>query len=83
MSIVAPRSDDKQEVTRWQYFISQMLSGKLRTALKATTFSLLPGASATPAELGEVVVELTNNTTLTFKAKGSDGVVRSGTITLS
>ena len=42
-----------------------------------------PGSSVTPAENGEMVVEATNNTTLTFKLKGSDGTVRSGTITLS
>ena len=42
-----------------------------------------PSASVTPANNGELVVEATNNTTLTFKLKGSDGTVRSGTITLS
>lgn len=42
-----------------------------------------PGASVAPVNNGEVVVEFTNNTTLTFKAKGSDGTVRSGTVTLS
>lgn len=42
-----------------------------------------PGASVTPVDNGDVVFELTNNTTLTVKAKGSDGVVRSGTITLA
>lgn len=47
------------------------------------TFGFKPGASVTPANNGDVVFELTNNTTLTIKAKGSDGVVRSGTITLA
>jgi hypothetical protein len=42
-----------------------------------------PGASVTPANNGQVTVELTNNTTLTFKAKGSDGTVRSATLTLA
>jgi hypothetical protein len=46
------------------------------------TFGFTPGASVTPADNGDVVFELTNNTTLTVKAKGSDGVVRSGTIVL-
>jgi hypothetical protein len=32
---------------------------------------------------GEVTFELTNNTTLTFKARGSDGTTRTGTITLA
>lgn len=47
------------------------------------TFGFTPGASVTPADNGDVVFELTNNTTLTVKAKGSDGVVRSGTIVLA
>ena len=47
------------------------------------TFGFTPGASVTPADNGDVVFELTDNTTLTIKAKGSDGVVRSGTVTLS
>ena len=42
-----------------------------------------PSSSVTPASNGDLVVEATNDTTLTFKLKGSDGVVRSGTITLS
>ena len=42
-----------------------------------------PGTSVTPIDNGDVVFELTNNTTLTVRAKGSDGTVRSGTITLS
>lgn len=39
-----------------------------------------PGSSVTPANIGDVTAELTNNTTLTFKAKGSDGVVRPFTL---
>lgn len=42
-----------------------------------------PPASATPAAIGDLVIEATNDTTLTFKYKGSDGVVRSGSIVLS
>lgn len=42
-----------------------------------------PGASVTPVDNGDVVFELTNNTTLTIKAKGSDGVVRSVALTLA
>lgn len=42
-----------------------------------------PGASVTPANNGDVVFQLTSNTQLTVKAKGSDGVVRSGNITLA
>lgn len=42
-----------------------------------------PGASVTPPDNGDVVIEFTNNTTLTFKGKGSDGVVRTATLTLA
>jgi hypothetical protein len=39
--------------------------------------------SVTPANNGDLVVECTSNTQLTFKYKGSDGVVRSNTLALS
>ena len=42
-----------------------------------------PGASVTPSSNGQLTVEATNNTTITFKLKGDDGTVRTGTITLS
>lgn len=45
--------------------------------------SLFPGASVTPANNGEVTFELTSDTTLTIKVRGSDGVVRSGAIVLA
>lgn len=44
---------------------------------------ITPGASKTPANNGEVVFELTSNTSLRIKAKGSDGTVRSVTLTLA
>lgn len=47
------------------------------------TIGFTPGSSVTPVDNGDVVVEATNNTTLTFKLKGSDGTIRSGTLTLS
>ncbi len=48
-------------------------------------FNLLfrPAASVTPAANGDLVIQATSNTSLTFKYKGSDGTVRSGSITLS
>jgi hypothetical protein len=49
----------------------------------ANNLNLAPSASVTPANNGDLVFEATDNTTLTFKYKGSDGVVRSGTVTLS
>lgn len=42
-----------------------------------------PGASVTPTDNGDVVFELTSNTSLTVKAKGSDGTVRSVVLTLA
>jgi hypothetical protein len=51
--------------------------------LSAAALTIAPGASVTPANNGEIMFELTDNTTLTIKAKGSDGVVRSGTVTLA
>ena len=42
-----------------------------------------PSSSVTPANNGELVVEATSNTTLKFKLKGSDGTVRSVSLTLS
>ena len=41
------------------------------------------GTTVTPANNGEFVIEETSNTVLTFKMKGSDGTVRSATLTLA
>ena len=40
-------------------------------------------ASATPHKEGEMVFQLTSNTSLTIKVKGTDGVIRSANITLA
>ena len=42
-----------------------------------------PGASATPASNGDMVFEITDNSTLTIKVKGSDGTVRVVALTLT
>lgn len=42
-----------------------------------------PASSVTPSGIGELVIEATSNTTLRFKYKGSDGTVRSASLTLS
>lgn len=44
---------------------------------------LFPPSSVTPATNGEVTFELTSNTTLTVKVKGSDGTVRSVALMLA
>lgn len=51
--------------------------------LVSANINLKPDASVTPANNGEMIIEATNNTTITFKYKGSDGTVRSGTISLT
>lgn len=40
-------------------------------------------ASSTPVNNGDLTMQLTSNTSLTFKVKGSDGTVRSGSIALA
>ena len=45
--------------------------------------TLIPGTSITPDTNGQITIEFTNNTTLTFKGKGTDGVLRTGTLTLA
>jgi len=42
-----------------------------------------PTATAVPTGLGDMVFQLTNDTTLVVKVKGSDGTVRSATLTLA
>lgn len=42
-----------------------------------------PGSSNAPVNNGDVTFELTSNTTLTIKAKGSDGTIRSVALTLA
>ena len=44
---------------------------------------LYPAASVTPTTNGELAIQATSDTSLTFKLKGTDGTVRSGSITLS
>lgn len=44
---------------------------------------LRPPASVTPQKAGDMVYQLTNDTTLVIKVKGLDGVVRSTTLTLA
>lgn len=53
----------------------------LETGLDEMKFH--PQSSIDPGFNGDLVVEATSNTTLTFKYRGSDGVTRAGTITLS
>lgn len=47
------------------------------------TIVSMPGSSVTPMTNGQVAIEFTSNGSLTFRARGSDGQVRSATLTLS
>jgi len=47
------------------------------------SFGFTPGTSVTPVDNGDVTISFTNNTTITISGKGSDGTVRSVTLTLS
>lgn len=60
---------------------NQHLGGMAFQSPEAVTIK--PQASAVPQELGDLVIQATSNTSLTFKYKGSDGTVRTGSITLS
>jgi hypothetical protein len=51
--------------------------------LNADQLVLRPPASVNPQKVGEMVIQLTNDTTLVIKVKGSDGVVRSTTLALA
>ena len=46
-------------------------------------FVTRPALSATPPNNGDLVVQATSNTSLTFKYKGSDGTVRTASLTLA
>jgi hypothetical protein len=45
--------------------------------------TLNPSSSRTPTVNGQLMIEATSNTSLTFKYKGSDGTVRSASLTLA
>ena len=51
--------------------------------MNAKAVVIQPQASATPNGIGDMVFQLTNNTTLLVRVKGSDGTVRSATLTLA
>lgn len=53
------------------------------TARSIRDIYLHPSASLTPTNNGDLVIQATSDTSLTFKYKGSDGVVRSASLTLA
>jgi predicted aconitase with swiveling domain len=46
-------------------------------------FDKLPSSAVTLGSNGRMTIEFTNNTTLTFRARGSDGTTRTATLTLA
>lgn len=52
-------------------------------SMNSDAFAIKPQASVNPNGIGELVFQLTSNTSLVVKVKGSDGVVRSATLTLA
>lgn len=58
-------------------------SPSTRPSYLCGALTIKPSASATPANNGDMTFELTNDTTLKVKVKGSDGVVRSASLTLA
>jgi hypothetical protein len=51
--------------------------------MNAEAVVIQPQASVTPNGIGDMVFQLTSNTSLVIKVKGSDGTVRSVTLTLA
>jgi hypothetical protein len=58
-------------------------SGARWTNVFSRNVELTPPASVTPSALGSMSFQLTSDTQLTIKVKGSDGVVRSASLTLA
>ena len=72
--------------------IKTRVSNTLATRIKVDSTGTLnvtgdfihsPSTSKNPTSNGELMFEATNDTTITVKYKGSDGVIRSATLTLS
>ena len=60
------------------------ISGTIRLYIdNGNGIRMVPMASATPQANGELAVQATSNTSLTFKFKGSDGTVRSASLALA
>lgn len=63
-------------------------NGFIVSVINSTTNPVLsvlmhPDTSASPVSNGDLVIEATSNTMLTFKYKGSDGVIRVGELDLT
>lgn len=65
--------------------VGEVTNGSANTYrdLKMRDLFLVPSASLAPPSNGDLRIEATSNTSLTFKYKGSDGTVRSNVLTLA
>lgn len=80
--LVTPTTNTRAETVR--FFGSGGVGiGTTTTDPGAGGLALHPGSSITPAANGDLVIQATSNTSLTFKYKGSDGTVRSVSLTLA
>jgi len=71
-------------VPKWTFKANDAI--EVSSTVMTLNKKLVMSPTGTAEELavnGQVTFELTNNTTLTFKARGSDGTTRSGTVALS
>ncbi len=60
-----------------------MMGQVVRARINAAFAAIFqPPASTLPVNNGDLVIQATSNTSLTFRYKGSDGIVRSGSVTL-
>ena len=73
------RGDEKPNVKNWPVVDKFMTD----TSALIKDPVLTPPAENDPVAAGDMVFELTSDTTLTIKVKGSDDVVRSAAITLA
>lgn len=62
---------------------SSMLAHRSTSIGQAIDTLLRPAASKAPENIGDLVFELTSNTQLSIKVKGSDGTIRSVLLTLA
>lgn len=71
-------------VPRWAFKANDAIDVSSTVMTLSKKLIMAPtGTAESLAVNGQVTFELTNNTTLTFKARGSDGTTRSGTVTLA
>lgn len=63
--------------------LPELVRLRINAALTALNGMLSPKASVTPTNKGDLVIQATSNTSLTFKYRGSDGTVRSASLTLT